>query len=214
MGIELEGGRIRVGLGQVVGQISDALVEFLDLGTFLSDRLGRVRCRLGCELDRGHIEEEEVACTSLVELVDKSAVHLKDRGVKSGVLQPPAVADIIDAKEESKEGVFACPRYSSRLVRVIWQVLLLDLILEGQDSILIWLHQGRIDSGTTVGKVNCLEQGLVPSGSQEVNPIGSVGGCVATTSCQSRSTKNSLWLLTGMPDCRMGCQVLAGSSWG
>lgn len=108
------------------------------------------------QVDGRRAQEQEVARARGVGLVEQVGVHGEDGVVERAVVQPPAVADVVDADEEGEERRGggpgdACRGGGVRAVR--GQEFRFDLVFEREDGWRVGRYEGGVDGGAAVGEV-------------------------------------------------------------
>ena len=148
----------------------------LDHLPLVLDRVLAIRQRQRGKVHRRDAEEEEVPRAGRVDGFEQAVVDREDLVVQRGRrVEPPAVADVVDADPEGEEGVGVFPGGGGGVIAVNWNVLVLDLVLEAQYCGGVGGDEGAVDGGATVGQVVGLDFGGVVGGCEESDPVGSVG---------------------------------------
>lgn len=123
-----------------------------------------------------HAEEQKVARPRCVYLLDQAAVARENGIVQRAVVQPPRVADVVDADEEGEERVRRGPGGVGRVRAVAGDELLFDLVCEREDGGCVGGDEGGVDGCATVGQVVGFDEGSVVGCGEEAGPVGAIRG--------------------------------------
>ena len=132
------------------------------------------------KVNRRHAQEQEIPGPSRVDGFEQTVVDGEDLVVQRGCgVQPPAVADVVDADPKGEEGVGVFPGGGGGALAVDGDVLVLDLVLEAEDCGGVGGDEGAVYGGAAVGHVVGFYLGGVVGCGEEADPVGAVGGSPA-----------------------------------
>jgi len=167
---------VAVPLAEGCRHVLQLVVPYANHLPLILDRIVAVRQRQRRKVDRGHAQEQEVAGACRVDLLEQAIVHGEDLVVQGrGVAEPPRVADVVDADPEGKERVGVFPGDSGRGLAVDGEILVLDLVLEGENGGLVGSDESAVDGRSAVCEVVGLKLAGVVGCGQEADPVGTAG---------------------------------------
>ena len=164
IGIELENRGVGVRRRQVRRQPLEAKVEGGNVRALEVLRRGAEDHGSGRAVDGRHVDEEEVACAGLVELVDEVGVGGEDGGVEGGVLFGVAVAHVVDAEEGAEEGIGRGPVVGEVEHDVVGDELVVDLRAEVEHDGQVWGDEAGVHRRAAKGEVVGFDKGFVVDG--------------------------------------------------